>query len=53
LDSILASSQRSKEFCNTIGGEADQICSRRAFPGVTDAVDKVADDLGEALCLNI
>ena len=23
-----------------------------AFPLVTDAVDKVVDDLGEALCLN-
>jgi hypothetical protein len=35
------------------GGEAESICSRRALQVMTDAVDKVVDDLGEALCLNV
>jgi hypothetical protein len=35
------------------GSEAENICSARALPVMTDAVDKVVDDPGEALCLTI
>jgi hypothetical protein len=30
------------------GGKPEDICSLRDLPGLTDGVDKVADDLGEA-----
>jgi hypothetical protein len=31
---------RTVEFCNTIGGKADDICSLRDLPVLTDAVEK-------------
>jgi hypothetical protein len=36
-----------------LAAEAEDICSVGALPAVTDAVDKVVDDLGWVLCLNI
>ncbi len=36
-DSIIALSQRNKEFCNTIGGKADDICSALSFSAYDSA----------------
>jgi hypothetical protein len=35
LDSIIALSQRSGEFCNTFGGKPENICSLRDLPVLT------------------
>jgi hypothetical protein len=43
--SILDAEQGSA--ASAFGGKAANICSSRAFPLMTDAVEKVADDLRE------